>query len=95
MSAIPSSAETDLRRTADEFLDLVCADEDLLRAEFDAIIDATWSPPPARPPASPSRADRPSRRDPDQPRTRERRHIEGSEVEGVPGTSSACQRSPP
>lgn len=95
MSAIPSSAENDLRRTTDEFLDLVCADEDLLRAEFDAIIDATWSPPPARPPASPSRADRPSRRDPDQPRTRERRDIEGSEVEGVPGTSSACQRSPP
>ncbi|MEP6650311.1 MAG: hypothetical protein ABJA74_10450, partial [Lapillicoccus sp.] len=34
----------------EEFLAIVCADEDLLRAEFDAIIAAEWpSPPPDRP----------------------------------------------
>jgi hypothetical protein len=31
-----------------EFLAMICADEDLLRAEFEAIIDASWEqhPPP-------------------------------------------------
>jgi len=34
--------------TADEaFLQLVCADKDLLAAEFDAIIAASWARPPA------------------------------------------------
>ena len=31
----------------EQFLDLICADEDLLRAEFDAIIAAEWPSPPA------------------------------------------------
>lgn len=36
--------------TDEQFLELICADEDLLRAEFDAIIAAEWpSPPPAQP----------------------------------------------
>jgi hypothetical protein len=37
--------------TEDEFLALVCADEDLLRAEFEAIIDENWAPPPPIPPS--------------------------------------------
>jgi hypothetical protein len=39
----------------DEFLELVCGDEELLRAEFDAIIAEEWGtrrPPPARPRAT-------------------------------------------
>jgi hypothetical protein len=33
----------------DQFLEVLCADEDLVRAEFDAIIAAEWpSPPPAK-----------------------------------------------
>ncbi len=40
------------------FLDLLCADEDLLKAEFDAIIAAAWSSPP---PDKPDHAD-PERR---------------------------------
>lgn len=95
MSAIPSRAETDLRRTTEEFLDLICADTDLLRAEFEAIIDATWSPPPAHPPASPGRADRPGRREPDRRRTRTGHDIDGPGGQRVHGTRSACQRSPP
>ncbi|MEV6605692.1 hypothetical protein [Kutzneria sp. NPDC051319] len=33
-------------RVGDEFLDLLCADDELVRAEFDAIIAAEWSTPP-------------------------------------------------
>ena len=40
----------------DQFLELVCADEDLLRTEFEAIITAEWAtPPPGRPPGHPAR----------------------------------------
>jgi hypothetical protein len=35
------------RSTHDEFVDLLCADEELLRAEFDAIVAAEW---PGEPP---------------------------------------------
>ena len=40
----------------EQFLELMCADEELLRAEFDAIIAQEWSsslPPPDPPAASP------------------------------------------
>jgi hypothetical protein len=40
--------------SAEEFLALVCSDEQLLRAEFDAIIAAEW---PDLPPAEPGRGD--------------------------------------
>jgi hypothetical protein len=42
----------------EEFLALVYADEELLRAEFDALIAATWGQP--RQPARPRRASRPT-----------------------------------
>lgn len=39
----------------DEFLDILCADEELLRAEFDAIVGASWDePPPPTPPEPPT-----------------------------------------
>jgi len=43
-------------RLDDEFVDLICEDDELVRAEFDALVAACWdlTPPPARPPA-PSR----------------------------------------
>src|SRR6478672_1585568 len=46
----------------EEFLELVCGDEQLLRAEFDAIIAQEWGsrPPPARP-RTPCPATRPRR----------------------------------
>jgi hypothetical protein len=52
----------------DEFLALVCSDEELLRAEFEAIVEAGWSSPPppdptpgreAEPPPDRPVADRP------------------------------------
>lgn len=34
----------------EQFLAIVCADDELVRAEFEAIIDASWDePPPSRP----------------------------------------------
>ena len=49
MHTYPGSADS--TRTIDEqFLELICSDEDLLRAEFDAIIAAEWPSPPATTP---------------------------------------------
>jgi len=50
-----TAARVDATRGMEEaFLDLVCADEQLLRAEFDAIIAEEWptTPPPADPRAA-------------------------------------------
>jgi hypothetical protein len=44
---IARTATRTVTRTVDEqFLTLICSDEDLLRAEFDAIIAAEWPGPP-------------------------------------------------
>ncbi|HZZ96509.1 MAG TPA: hypothetical protein VFE19_05830 [Jatrophihabitantaceae bacterium] len=37
-----SSGTTVEPTTGDQFVELLCADDDLLRAEFDAIIAASW-----------------------------------------------------
>ena len=44
-----------------DFVELICQDDDLVRAEFDALIAACWdtAPPPATPPALPRPAPRP------------------------------------
>jgi hypothetical protein len=54
MVTVPAIQSGAAQAVHDEFLDLVCADEELLRAEFDAIIAQEWSsrPPPADPPAA-------------------------------------------
>jgi hypothetical protein len=46
-----------MQRTAEraEFLAIVCADEELLRAEFEAIIENAWGEPPGRVPVRPAR----------------------------------------
>jgi len=43
---MPTTSATD-ERIDREFLDLICHDQDLLTAEFDAIIAAEWPTPPA------------------------------------------------
>ncbi|SFR03507.1 hypothetical protein SAMN04488564_102338 [Lentzea waywayandensis] len=72
-------------RTLDEeFLALVCEDEDLVRAEFDAIIEAGWGEPPLSPAPRlpvPSTPYRDTRRPSGQAR--------------VPIDRTARQRSPP
>jgi hypothetical protein len=77
--------------TRDAFLDLVFADEDLLRAEFEAIIEQGWDPPvPERPtpPLRPAKA-RPARR-----RARQRLHQARPAAHPV-AEWDARQRSPP
>src|SRR6478735_2298755 len=51
MAAIaPADGVDAAASTAEQFVELLCADEDLLRAEFDAIIAAEWpEPPPTEP----------------------------------------------
>ncbi|WP_157693020.1 hypothetical protein [Pedococcus dokdonensis] len=52
-----SSTLTGTARTVEEeFLDLVCADDEFVRAEFDALVAEVWSSRP--PPADPSPAAR-------------------------------------
>jgi hypothetical protein len=41
------TGETTARTVDEQFLDLVCHEQDLLAAEFDAIIAAEWPTPPA------------------------------------------------
>jgi hypothetical protein len=41
--------------TGTEFADLICDDPEWLRAEFDALISASFSEPPGQPPAAPPR----------------------------------------
>jgi hypothetical protein len=51
---MPTISETrgegNARTLDEEFLELVCSDEELLRAEFEAIVAAGWPRTPARPP---------------------------------------------
>ena len=42
--------------TGQAFVDLVCADDELMRAEFDALIAASWPTPPPVPPVPPRRS---------------------------------------
>jgi hypothetical protein len=66
MTVMPQIPQTDtvhaIRSMDEEFLELLCADEELLRAEFDAIIAAEWpGPPPAEPNDGADAARRPRR----------------------------------
>lgn len=49
MPTVSGDPVGEARSIEEEFLELVCADEELLRAEFDAIIAQEW--PSSRPPA--------------------------------------------
>src|SRR4026207_917 len=58
MPTTPAIGDTAARSVDEQFLALMCYDEDLLRAEFDAIITAEWASPP---PTAPPRRDAPRR----------------------------------
>jgi hypothetical protein len=73
----------------DTFLAVVYADADWLRAEFDAIVEANWDEPPARPGPSGRPVPGPAR--PDSPRRRARPLRRGRPV----GPTPARERSPP
>jgi len=92
MPKIGSAGVAGDRSTEQQFLDLLLADEELLRAEFDAIIAAEWPGPPPN---------LPHRRVGGEPGPREeRRHpAPATAARGVGrrsrGEGSARQRSPP
>jgi hypothetical protein len=50
MPTTPATGDTAERTVDEQFLDLICNDQELLGAEFDAIIAAEWSSPPANTP---------------------------------------------
>jgi len=78
--------------TDDEFIDLICQDEELLRAEFDALIAASWlTPPPPPPPPAPPRPTPPPDRRTGPVDAEEPAPLQGS----VPAARWNRQRSPP
>lgn len=76
---------------ADEFLDIVCSDEELLAAEFEAIIAANWPAPPEAVSASSAASLRRRGRAPS--RTAGSRHPGGNGADAVPARPH--ERSPP
>ena len=48
----------------EQFTDLVTADDDLVRTEFDALVAGSWQTPPPAPPAPPAAAPTPDEGDP-------------------------------
>jgi hypothetical protein len=87
------SAEEARGLAAEQFLELLCADPDWVRAEFDAIMAAEWPIPPPTGPRRGAGADQAPHRpaspvEPDgaAPARRDRM---------TPGSASALQRSPP
>jgi hypothetical protein len=70
------------------FVDLIAHDEELIRREFDALIDASWQQTSPQPPAPPA----PSTAVPS-PETTEGRSEHHQSTQ--PGTSSGAARPPP
>jgi hypothetical protein len=62
MPTTPATADPTARSIDEQFLELICADADLLAAEFDAIVAAEWpEPPPADRPGSGAAGRQPGR----------------------------------
>lgn len=83
------------RQAGSAFADLICADPQWLRAEFDALIAASFGPPPAQPPAAPPRI--PPRRGPWWPHSPAPRDRPFPAIPLLAATTPATgrQRSPP
>jgi hypothetical protein len=92
MATSQAAARPDLVRQQDEFIELICADSDLLRTEFEAIVAAGWSGTPlaARGDVRQHRG-RPAGRHP--VAQRQERLPDGSDDPGA--GSRSRQRSPP
>jgi hypothetical protein len=82
------------RATDTAFAELICADAQWLREEFDALIAASFGQPPAAPPPAPPRVP-PRRRPPVPPRWRQPRPIPPATTGRVTVPGQRRQRSPP
>jgi hypothetical protein len=60
MPTQPETRDSIARTVDDQFLALLCSEEDLLRSEFDAIIAAEWPSPPASTPRRGAAEQRPA-----------------------------------
>ena len=76
------------------FAELICADAQWLREEFDALIAASFSQPPAAPPPAPPRVP-PHRRHPGPPRPGRQRRRPPPVTFAVTAPGHRRQRSPP
>jgi len=78
------------------FTDLISGDEDWVRAEFDALIAASWQQPPPPPPPAPPEADPPVPSAPLDGSDEWPAHPPASAVEGGDHLrNTGCQRAPP
>ena len=82
------------REAGTAFAELICADAQWLREEFDALIAASFSQPPAAPPPAPPRVP-PHRRHPGPPRWRRPRPRRPAITAPVTSPGHRRQRSPP
>jgi len=86
------ASPADVTSTMEEaFVDLVCADDDLLRAEFDAIIEAGWLVRPRRPRPVPS----PRPPDPARGQQRARNTLPREEIRADSDGAGGRERGPP
>ena len=76
------------------FADLICDDPQWLRAEFDALISASFSEPPAPPPPAPPRVP-PRPGIPSPPSRRPAPGLTDAAFPAATGTGHGRQRSPP
>jgi len=94
MPTTPATGEAIVERNVDEqFFDLICADQELLTAEFDAIIAAAWPTPPVSLPRRGAAGRKPERGRSGRWRSRARPHRQQTHPLG--GEAWRRQRSPP
>jgi hypothetical protein len=91
-SVVPDLEEV---ATDEAFVDLVCADDDLVRAEFEAIVAASWVGPPPGPTLVPTPRP-PERRPPrGEPPAKAKLPLTDPEASGPADGPRGRQRSPP
>jgi hypothetical protein len=93
MPTTPATGDTIARTVDEQFLDLICSDEDLLQAEFDSIIAAEWPDPPANTPGRGAAGGHPVSRAARQAATRVAGPVARPHHRGIGGWTR--QRSPP
>ncbi len=93
MPTFPTSQHGSKLADDEEFLAIVCSDEDLLRAEFEALIAAEWPSPPPDTPADDAAVERPPGPARRQPRGGQARLPNRARHPGIGAWSR--QRSPP
>jgi hypothetical protein len=93
MPTPPGSGDTIARTVDEQFLDLICSNEELLQTEFDAIIAAEWLEPPVSLPRRGAAGRKPERGRSD--RWRSAARLGPKQTHPLGGEAWRRQRSPP